>query len=200
MDSFFDKALWQQLAATFFGVVAAVPAGLWLNRLAQRREERERKAQSAERQAQLIHALHETLVVNQHYLQAFLDDNDAVLLDGVDLTVLEATASLKYEILGDIGLARDIDKLRASLAEIGEGIKMMVRAQYDAVLHENSVIMDLAQHLRDSITPKSVRFIEMSESILARLGVQSEVRTTTAHSVESPRGAPREGNRVALRH
>ena len=107
--SILSAETFKSLVGTFLGALLGIPAGIALNTTWKHRTDRERIRLAALRQA----------VDQNMYLLGQIEDwisKGGAPFFNVDLTVLESTASMKYEVLDDIPLCRQIDHLRFELS------------------------------------------------------------------------------------
>lgn len=50
----------------------------------------------------------------------------------VDVTLLESTASLKYEVLNDLVLCREVDELRFELVRLSRKVELLLKLEFDS--------------------------------------------------------------------
>lgn len=104
--SVFDTSFWQSLIPTFIGVLLAIPAALWIDRLLKRKKKNEERKQ-------LKNALKEAIDKNMTLLSQLENDYlgmGLVPLFPMDLVQLNSTSYRKYEILDSISLCQAIDQ------------------------------------------------------------------------------------------
>jgi hypothetical protein len=111
---------------TFLGAVLGIPAGFYVNRWSSKHADRERKEQ-------LFHAIRQAVEHNYALITEIecWINKQGTLFFNVDLTVLDATASLKYELLGDIPLCRKIDRVRFELAHLARKVDLVLEITHD---------------------------------------------------------------------
>ena len=115
------------LAGSFAGAALGVPAGFWVNHLWS-------KHQSGQDTVQLSEALRATIQGNIE----LLDKLTAMVAAGgvpffnLDLTVMDATATLKYKTL-DTSVAQEVDRLRYDLSRIARNVDLYVSLYYDTL-------------------------------------------------------------------
>jgi hypothetical protein len=134
MPQFFDVAFWKDfvsnISATFLGVLLGIPAALWLDRsISRRREKQEREAKQAverERLLELLRLLRETLERNREIIERMSKEltPDSLITYNVDPSLLDSTASLKYEIINDLDLNRQLDLLRYELQHLHRKVEL----------------------------------------------------------------------------
>lgn len=139
MNEFFGVALWQGLASTIFGVAFGIPAALWIdrhiNRNRQKQEQAEEVAKRREKERQLLTVIKETLNSNRDLvLEIHRTFNPGVVLSkNVDTTLLDATASVKYEVVSNLELNILIDKIRYELEQLHRTVNMYQEMSFFAV-------------------------------------------------------------------
>jgi hypothetical protein len=110
---------------TFLGALPGIPAGFYLNHLWSRRVDRERRRQ-------LMDALSQSVDKNLHLvkqIEIWLTDSSTPYYAGMDLTLLDSTASLKYELIGDIALCRRIDHLRYEIGRLARKLDGLINVE-----------------------------------------------------------------------
>jgi len=106
---FFDCQFWQDFVsntlATVLGVLVGIPVALWVDRLVahwqEAREVSQKQVLAAQRRHQLLQMLREALQKN-HDLVVQMEQElrpETLIFYNVDTQLLEATSSIKYEIL-----------------------------------------------------------------------------------------------------
>jgi hypothetical protein len=125
---FWDTPLYQDFWAGLLVFIIGLPIGLAIDRLIRHRGDKAKRRQ-------LLQALNPSLNANLVRIDALIADTTQFTVDRLDLTVLDATASLKYEFLGDFQLAQEIDQVRAEMAD----------AQHMLELWETSCMPALAE-------------------------------------------------------
>ena len=110
------------MVTTFLGASVAILAALGLRWLAQN----ETRKAASRRRKQLAQALGKRLEFNLDIAKQATGLSDQGVLTGsnVDLSLLEATRSLKYEVIGDIKLSQDIDELGHHLTSLNRLIDL----------------------------------------------------------------------------
>ena len=114
------------LFGTFLGALLGIPCGLALNHVWSVRV-------NTARTRQLRSALLNSITKNEGLL-AEIDKwvgRIGIPFFNVDLTLLDSTANLKYEVFDDIDLCRRIDHLRFELTHLSRKIEMLVRLETD---------------------------------------------------------------------
>lgn len=106
-EPFFNVDFIRSLVTTFLGAFFAIlvaVGGWWLSGMSKRKE-------STTRRIRLAQALMTSVEFNLGIAKEATELSDkAFLTTNVDRSVLEGTLSLKYEIMNDINLNRDIDE------------------------------------------------------------------------------------------
>ena len=111
----------------FLGALLGIPAGLALNHAW------EHRVDSAKRK-QLRSALKESVDKNSYLIgqiRNWVSEPGGTPFFNVDLTLLEATATLKYDILNDIALCREIDSLRYELTHLSRKIDVLLDLEFN---------------------------------------------------------------------
>ncbi|HJN87323.1 MAG: hypothetical protein QGH97_10755 [Dehalococcoidia bacterium] len=131
MEPFFNQDFFRSLTTTFLGAMFAILAaigGWWIG------GNQRRKADSL-RRSQLAHALAETLEDNLGLARSASQLRDQGLLTvNVDLSLLDATRTLKYEVFQDINLSRDIDEIDYQLASLHRLIALRFEMEYSGTI------------------------------------------------------------------
>jgi|TARA_B100000315_G_scaffold254014_2_gene294118 hypothetical protein len=131
MEPFFNQDFFRSLATTFLGAMLAILAaigGWWMG------GNQRRKADSL-RRSQLAHALAETLEDNLGLARSASQLRDqGILTVNVDLSLLDATRTLKYEVFQDINLSRDIDEIDYQLASLHRLIALRFEMEYSGTI------------------------------------------------------------------
>ncbi len=110
------------ILGTALGACLGIPAGLLLDRIL-------RKKADATRRQQLRAAILNAVVSNADVvatLKDWIQHTDAWLSLNVDLSIFEATASLKYEVLDDFELCQAIDHLRFELSHLARTLDQLL--------------------------------------------------------------------------
>jgi len=134
--SFFDKAFWQQFVTMVAGLVVGIPVALWINRLQVRAEKHKERELESERRRTLLEALVDRISFNQAFIRdAETKFEKIVILENVDLGILDATATLKYELLDDFELCKKLDDLRFHLTQVHCKLDLLLRMYFDGSIH-----------------------------------------------------------------
>lgn len=115
------------ILGTFLGAVLGIPAGLTVNRLWRDRA-------NAARREQLRTAILNAVTSNAHLVDQIRDwtqGQDGCPSFNVDLSMFEATASLKYEVLDDFELCQAIDHLRFELSHLARKVDKLFDLEFD---------------------------------------------------------------------
>ncbi len=115
----------KSILGTFLGALLGIPAGLMVNHAWRHRQDRDRRWQ-------LLSAVRQTIDHNSYLIdqiEEWLNKNGFPFFN-VDLSLLESTASLKYELL-DISLCRQIDQLRYELTLLGRKVNLLLELEFD---------------------------------------------------------------------
>ena len=131
MEPFFNLDFFRSLATTFLGAMFAILAaigGWWLGG-------KQRRKADALRRSQLAQALAETLEDNLGLARSASQLRDQGLLTvNIDLSLLDATRTLKYEVFQDINLSRDIDEIDYQLASLHRLIALRFDMEYSGTI------------------------------------------------------------------
>ena len=139
---FFTLGFWQDFVsnfiATLFGVVIGIPAALLINRLASKKQDEKETAYQREiflqKQNQLLQMFMETLQKNLEIIDRVADElrPEKVLIYNVDTQLLESTSSVKYEIVENIELNRQLDSIRYELLYLHHKIDLQFGIEFSA--------------------------------------------------------------------
>jgi hypothetical protein len=133
--SFWDNFL-ANFLATILGAIVGVPLALAADRFISARKAREElKAKVAiahERRSQLLTLLRDSVTMNLQLLLKMQKEvtPSSVLFYNVDTSLLDATASLKYEVIDNLELNRLLDAFKHSLLILHRKIELQVDMQY----------------------------------------------------------------------
>ncbi len=131
--NFFDVSFWQNFTsnslATLLGVLLGIPIALWVNRWIENRGKKQKKSD-------LLQLFHETLEKNKSLLEQMSRELDPkyIIFYNVDTSLLESTASLKYEIIDNSELNRRLDTLRYELQHIHRKVELQLEIAYSALM------------------------------------------------------------------
>lgn len=115
------------ILGTFLGVLLGVPAGFALNYAWGKRVD-------AKRRGQLWSAIKDSVDKNAYLvgqIEEWVGQPDGILFFNVDLPLLESTASLKYEVLDDIELCREIDHLHYELVHLSRKVDILLELEFN---------------------------------------------------------------------
>jgi len=123
--------------ATSFGAFIGILSALWLDRRGVRqRDKREQKAEEDRRRSRrehLLRLLRDTFDRNRGIisrLEKSVSSKESVTFN-VDLTQLESTASLKYELIDDLDLNRRLDRARYALSHLSRAVELHAGVLFD---------------------------------------------------------------------
>jgi hypothetical protein len=126
LDSFWGSLL-AHIIGVSVGAIVGIPAALYVNR-------RITHGESRRQREQMRRALKVAIGRNLGNLandKLHIDDS-GVVPSGVDLALLQATASSKYDVLGDILLCAKIDEVRFHLEHVGRHLDELLRLDSDS--------------------------------------------------------------------
>ena len=139
---FFNFGFWQNFVsnslATVVGVVLGIPAALWINRwisnIEDQKERDRQKEIKAERCKDLLRLLRGALEKNQKLLEQMEREirPDYVIFYNVDTQLLDATSSLKYEIIENLELNQLLDSIRYELLHLHRKVDLQLEITYSA--------------------------------------------------------------------
>ena len=148
-EPFFNLDFLRSTTTTFLGAGLALLIALGVRWLATR----EAGKTTGTRQRQLAMVLRDTIRQNLEIAEAAKDISDEQILDvNIDLSVLDSTQSLKYDLLGDIELNRDIDEVRFQLATLHRLVDLRLGVEYSPLLamsNLQSIRANLNSDIRD---------------------------------------------------
>lgn len=129
MAEFFTVDFWRSFTsetlATFLGAIFGIPAGLWLERWRAR-------ATLQERRRQLLVLLGEALEKNRGLVEQMQREvkPDRVIFYNVDITVFDATASLKFELISNPDLNTLLERIRYELQHLHRKVNLQLEITY----------------------------------------------------------------------
>ena len=158
-EAFFNQNFWRSIVSTAVGAGFALVIAYGAYRASRGGET---KAQRERRKA-LATALVATLEVNGQVLERFegLDPGHHIHA-WVDTATLEATAGLRYELLGDIELSARIDDLLGHLSTVNRLQDLLLPLSYGAGASLEGV-RDLRAALSESTAAHAVAFRELAD-------------------------------------
>jgi hypothetical protein len=127
MEPFFNQDFFRSLATTFLGAMLAILAaigGWWLGGKQRRKADSVRRSQLAQAPAE---SLEDNLGLASSTSQL---REEGILTVNVDLSLLDATRTLKYEVFQNINLSRDIDEIDYQLASLHRLIAFRFDMEY----------------------------------------------------------------------
>jgi hypothetical protein len=137
---FFDFVFWQNLVstllATILGVVFGIPVAFFIDRkITQWQEKNEitkQKNALIQRKKQLLQLLSETLQKNLKLVEQMENQvkPEYVIFYNVDTLLLESTSSIRYEIIDDLNLNRQIDSIRYELLHLHRKVELQLEIEY----------------------------------------------------------------------
>ncbi len=166
------------LLATIMGVVIGVPVALELTRRQQRAEDKaiaeERERRATERSTRYLKMIQFSMLTNTSFLQNVAANlrPGSVIYPNLDIEQLEATASLKYEIIDDLRLNGQLDVVRFNLRFIRRLLDLSLDFSYshdrfalepDVFLEEHKRIVDRVQRE----IPKALENINGAAAMIA---------------------------------
>lgn len=114
------------ILGTFLGALLGVPAGLAVNHAWTQRVDEKRTLQL---RAVIKEAIdHNTYLMQE--IERWIKQAGGIPFFNVDLTLLESTASLKYEVLDDLDLCKSIDALRFELTHLGRKVDLLLELEF----------------------------------------------------------------------
>lgn len=116
------------MLGTFLAVALGIPAGFILNRILQDRANSARRKQL---RAAILNAVKSNADLVKE-IKAWTEDKGGYPFFNVDLSLFEATASLKYEVLDDFELCQAIDHLRFELSHLARKIDKLFDLEFDS--------------------------------------------------------------------
>jgi len=115
------------ILGTFLGALLGILGGLAINFLWSHHVDKTRRQQ-------LRAAIKNAVESNAKLVEQMADwiaEPGCTPFFNVDLPLLESTAALKYEVLGDIGLCREIDHLRFELVHLSRKVDLLLDLDFD---------------------------------------------------------------------
>jgi hypothetical protein len=125
-----DFSLFQQLTATFFGALLGIPSGMALYSWTALRSKREKRRQ-------FLVMMKAALAKNYGLLKQMEQDIEGpgkVLYYTLDTSVLEATSSIKYELIDDLSVNQEIDGIRYELLHIQRKLQIHTETAFNLFL------------------------------------------------------------------
>lgn len=116
------------ILGTFLGALLGIPAGIALNHAWSKRVNKTRRKQ-------LRSALRDTVDRNASLvgqIEGWINKPGGISFLNVDLTLLESTSTLKYEVLDDIELCKQIDDLRYELVHFSRKVDLVLDLEVDS--------------------------------------------------------------------
>ena len=187
------------LLATLIGIVIGIPVAL---ALAQRQQSAEQKAtakqeeeRASERKRQFLNMIQLSLATNSSFLRSVADRliPGSVIYPNLDIEQLEATSSLKYEIIDDLRLNAQLDLVRFNLRFIRRLLNLSLDLSYSQQrfsLDANDYLDEhgrIVERIQKEI-PKALRNITDAAATIAKLlqadGAEPEDASATSAKEE----------------
>jgi hypothetical protein len=166
-EAFFNIDFFRSATTTFLGAGLALLIAVGVRWVATR----EGRRATATRRRQLASTLHDTIAHNLGIVGEAIElAEDAILVVNLDLSILDATQALKYELVADIELDRDIDELRYLLASLHRLLDLRLGIEYSTMLSLSN-IGSIRSNLNSLINDRGrrVKAYEAGKRILDRL-------------------------------
>lgn len=166
--SSFGQNFWPQALATLIGVLIALLIDLFIRRSIERKEHSRLIAGKAAERKYLLTSLLDTLKRDRRLLEQMKQEvgPDYVIFYHVDLTLFEATAKIKYEIIDDPGLNETIDTLRYELEHLCRKVDMQFKMQYSAIRLKHDLYEAIHKGITDSISQHIPHILPQLDSII----------------------------------
>jgi hypothetical protein len=122
--------------ATILGVVIGIPVAFFIDRLITQWQEKneitKQKNALIQRKKQLLQLLSETLQKNLELVEQMESQvkPEFVIYYNVDTLLLESTSSIRYEIIDDLNLNRQIDSIRYELLHLHRKVELQLELSY----------------------------------------------------------------------
>jgi hypothetical protein len=163
--------------ASAAGAVATIAIAVFVYRWQQTEQAQRESAVRAERRQQLLTAVRQNVMDNRErvaQIQAVLPQQ--IVFQNLDLSILDSTASLKYEVLDDIDFCRRLDSLRAESRQAYTQLDQLRNVDFDGTLRSltlniNDQNVSAYGHMRHalvaSLTDHLARLREQCDQLLA---------------------------------
>jgi hypothetical protein len=176
------------MLATITGVVIGIPVALALTRHQQRAEAnaiaKQAERQAAQRKTQFLKMIQFSLAGNASFLQNVAKNLSpgAAIYPNIDMEQLEATASLKYEIIGNLRLSGQLDLVRFHLRLIRRLLDLSLEFLYshDRFALEPAVFLKEHKGIVDRIQDQIPRALEVIGDAANMIG--EELKEADGHA------------------
>ena len=178
---FLNADFFRSLVTTFVGALLAIGTavgGWWLSG-------RRRRKAAAVRRGQLAYALAQSLEHDLEIAKAASElPEDKILTVNVDLSLIEATRSLKYDVFGDIDLSRDIDEVGYQLASLRRLLELRLEMEYSGSVLAFTGLNQMRKGLNDLIREraKKAQEYESGKQVARRLKEMAKSGSQTRES------------------
>lgn len=114
-------------------MLVGIPVGLWIDRLVSKRNEKIR-------QDRLLQLFKGTLNKNKGLIIQAKNDltNGNVIFYNVDISLLESTSNLKYEIIEDLEFNNSLDSVRYELGHLNKKISLFLEINFSTFRSMNN--------------------------------------------------------------
>jgi len=119
--SFLNIEFWQQLVTTAIGVALGIPVALWIERQIEGDKQKSERKELAEA---VLDSLSKNLGLVDQLIRELAQDGYTPLYP-VDLTILDATTSRRYELLKKSDVVHAIDHARFELIHLNGKLELM---------------------------------------------------------------------------
>jgi hypothetical protein len=141
LDSKFLLEFLSKTTATLIGVFVALMANQWISARSKRIKKEAENNLLRIRQKQFLNMYFKTLQKNRALIKQMLNEvkPNFVIFYNVDLSIMESTASNKFELINNMGLNEAIDILRYELTHLRRKVDMQFEMQYSAIRMNNAL-------------------------------------------------------------
>ena len=139
---FFDFTFWQNFVsnslATLLGVILGIPVAFLIDRWVTQWQEKKEIIKESEtlqqRKAQLLQTLKDALQKNLDLVEQMERElkPETVIFYNVDTQLLEGTSSLKYEVIDNLDLNRQLDSIRYELIHLHRKVELQLEIEFSA--------------------------------------------------------------------
>jgi hypothetical protein len=178
---FLDKSFWQQVAALVVGIPIGFGVSMGVNHYWQKWsvEPRENAARR-QRQRTLIRVLTDNLHRNKGLVERVIEELEKSVIPtfNVDLTLLDSTAQLKFEVLENLELCQALDELRYELDHTHRQIDIWIDVAFSGS-RTKSAFQTIEPAIRAAIALRLPGDKSRIISLVTKLNDESERLKTT---------------------
>jgi hypothetical protein len=172
-----DKGLWHSIVGAFIGGFMAIFAGLAVYSFQTMHQHSQELKIKTEQRKILLEGFRNSLNDNIKILTGIVDPkNPSIIMNNLNLNYFESASQIKYEALGNIQLAQEIDDLNFRLNSLEQAIKNFQNIYYNPMTAvDKTFLKTRGRELRTNIILGARQTLEIA--VLVLKSVDDELTT-----------------------